>query len=266
MYFTQLEQRLGRAQINYHFHFSFKHRYLYVQTSKCACTYMKSGLSFAELAAGGWWSADYKHTDPKVVFRDAMAPSPHLPVNRSVFIKPYQLPETLFDDFIGNPANFKFAVVRNPFERVLSAYLDTVKRGRLPFNSLKGAVASLKNISPDAVNGQDVTFVEFLTALRDMRDQSGWSAIDQHYREQSFHIGDDIIPYTKIYRMEHLDSIAADLSSVLGIRFQSQNRGTHTTNAADRVAELYADKTCVELVEDIYAKDIERFDYEFPSD
>lgn len=266
MYFTQLEQRLGRAQLNYHFHFSFKHRYLYVQTSKCACTYMKSGLSFAELAAGRWWSADYKHTDPNIVFGDALGSSPHQPVNRSVFIKPYQLTASQFDDFIANGANFKFAIVRNPYLRVLSAYLDTAQGGGLPFNSLKQSISVLKGVAPESITGGDVTFLEFLTALKAERDKSGWSAIDQHYREQSFHISDDIIPYTKIYRMENLDSIPADLSLILGIKFRTQNRGNHTTNAADRVEEFYADKACVELVSDIYAKDIERFNYGLPGD
>lgn len=264
MYFNQLQQRLGKAQLNYHFHLSFKHRYLYVQTSKCACTYMKTGLSFAELSAGGFWSDTYKHTDPNIVFRDAMVPSPHLPVNRSVFIKPYQLSAEQFDDFVGNPATFKFAIVRNPYQRALSGYLDTVQGGRLPFHSLRPALADVKNISEDAVAGRDVTFLEFLTALKNERDKSGWSNIDQHYRGQSFHIADDLISYSKIYRMEHLDEIGAELSSILGINFRAANRGGHITNATDRIAEFYEDRACVELIEDIYGEDLKRFNYQFP--
>ena len=265
MYFNQLQQRLGKAQLNYHFHFSFKHRYLYVQTSKCACTYMKTGLSFAELSAGGFWSDSYKHTDPNVVFRDAMVPSPHLPVNRSVFIKPYQLSPEQFDDFIGNPANFKFAIVRNPYQRALSAYLDTMLGERLPFHSLKNSLANIKNISEDSVRGKDVSFFEFLTAIKNEQEKSGWTGIDQHYREQSFHIADDLISYSKIYRMENLEHIGATLSSTLGINFRTANRGSHLTQAADRISEFYKDPACAELVEDIYGNDLQRFNYQFPN-
>lgn len=265
MFFNFLQKRLGKAQLNYHFNFSFKHRYLYVQTSKCACTYLKSGLSFAELSSGGFWSDTYKHTDPNIVFRDAMVPSPHLPANRSVFIKPYQLSAEQFDNFIGNSANFKFAVVRNPFQRILSSYLDTALNDRLPFHSLKPELAIIKGISENEVSGKNVSFQEFLTAIRESLDKSGWSSIDQHYREQSFHISDDLIDYSRIYRLEKVEDLGAELSSVLGINFRTTNHGGHLTNSEKHTADYYSDKACIRLVEQLYENDLKRFNYQFPS-
>lgn len=264
MYFEELTKRIGGSQVNYHFNFSLKNKYLYVQTSKCACTYLKTSLSRIELAPEVFFSPHYRYTHLDNIYKDALGGSPHRPVNNSCFVKPYQLGIQAFDELIANPDFFKFAVLRNPYSRILSAYLDTVKGRRPPLRSVKSYIAQIKNVPTDQLHFSEITFLDFLRGLQSQVEQSGWQEVDQHYRQQSFHISDDIIPYSKLYRVEEFSSALEDLS----IRFKSPlaevSRGSHTTNAKDKINNYYAKQESRDIAESLYQKDLDRFDYSFP--
>lgn len=266
MSFAQLAQRIGGGQVNYHFNFSLRHRYLYVQNSKCGCTYLKSSLTQVELADARFFDASYRYTDYRVVVPDAMGKSPHQPVNRAVFVKPYQLGVHEFDRLLANPAMFRFAVVRNPYKRALSAYFDTMRKGRAPFLTLRASLARVKGIEPAAVLPEEVRFTEFLLAIEQQAQEQGWKHVDQHYRAQSVHLSDDIVRYDRIFRMEQFDEALIEIGTRIGVRLPPGNRGRHLTHSNERMAEGYADPACRSLVQRIYAADLERYGYDFPAD
>lgn len=264
MSFKQLENRIGGAQVNYHFNFSIKRRYLYVQNSKCACTYLKSSLSLVELADSRFFEEGYQYTNPRIVVPDALGKNPHQPVNRSVFVKPYQLGVAAFDGLLSAPGYFKFTVVRNPYARALSAYLDTVKRDRLPFQELKPELAAVKAMPVLAVSSENVSFADFLRAIELRVQAGGWKAVDQHYRAQGMHISDDIISYSKIFRLERFPEAIDEISQHLGARLPEGKKGAHATDSDSKLAQYFEGSECRELVRRIYRNDLERFDYDFP--
>ncbi len=264
MYFEQLAKRIGGAQVNYHFNFSLKNKYLYVQTSKCACTYLKTSLSRIELAPDIFFSPQYRYTNLDNILKNALGGTPHRPVNNSSFVKPYQLGVRQFDELVGNPDIFKFAVLRNPYTRILSAYLDTVKGRRPPLRTVKKFIADQKGIPAEKLHHSEITFLDFLHGLNSQVAEEGWQGVDQHYRQQSFHISDDIIAYSKLYRVEELSSALEDLSALLASPLEKVSRGSHTTNASDKIRSYYANQESRDIAQTLYSKDLDRFDYSFP--
>lgn len=265
MLFKQLETRIGGAQVNYHFNFSIRNRYIYVQTSKCGCTYLKSSLTRVELSSKRFFDSEYRYTDPRFVVPDALGKTPHQPVNRSVFIKPYQLGVAAFEHFLSAPGYFKFAVVRNPYSRVLSAYLDTVGRNRPPFHTLKADLASIKGMQPAEINPNNVSFQDFLSAIERRVQEKGWRHVDQHYRLQTHHLSDDLIAYDRIFKLEQFPEALEEISSRIGVRLPEADRGPHQTDSSSRMATFYADTACSKLVASIYQDDLRRFGYEAPA-
>ena len=265
MLFKQLETRIGGAQVNYHFNLSIRNRYIYVQNSKCACTYLKSSLTRVELSSKRFFDSEYRYTDPRIVIPDALGETPHQPVNRSVFIKPYQLGIAAFEHFLSAPGYFKFAVVRNPYSRALSAYLDTVKRNRPPFRTLKADIAQIKGMQPVEVNPLNVSFLDFLTAIERRVQEKGWRHVDQHYRAQTHHLSDDLIVYDRLFKLEQLPAALEEISSRIGVRLPEAERGPHLTDSNSQMASFYADAACRTLVARLYGDDLSRYGYEAPA-
>ena len=262
-YLQELDGRIGCAQVNYHFNFSLKNRYLYVQTSKCACTFIKASLTRFELADEAFFSASYRHTDREKVVKDALQNGPHQPVNRAVFVKPYQLGMKYFNQIISDPSYFRFTVVRNPYTRVLSAFLDTVVDRRPPLLNVLKELGELSQLTQRQQLQEDISFELFLTALKLRVERLGWGSIDQHYRQQHFHISDDLISYSKIFRVEDFSELNEDFLQRYGQPLPAVQRGEHTKSASDKMHEYYSHKTRA-LVAELFSEDLARFDYQFP--
>lgn len=265
-YFAGIADRIGGAQINYHFNFSLQHRYLYVQTSKCACTYLKASLTKYELQDRQFFDDSYRHTKHAKVVGDALHSGPHQPVNRSVFVKPYQLGPEGVNQILNDGSYFKFAVVRNPYSRILSAFLDTFTNRRPPLLNVLGELAELKSCAPREIVIAEVTFEQFLAALALRVERLGWGAIDQHYRLQSYHISDDIVAYDKLFRVEALDRLEQEFVSRFGRGLPPAQRGSHTTGARDKKVDYYRQGSAREQVAQLYAVDLQRFGYQFELD
>ena len=261
-YFQQLSSRIGGAQVNYHFNVSLKNRYLYVQTSKCACTFIKAGLTRFELGDLQYFDDHYRHTKHANVIQNALQNGPHQTVNRAVFVKPYQLGERGFDALLDDQQYFKFAMVRNPYSRVLSAFLDTIIDRRPPLLNLLPELAELMAVTPRQALTEQVSFKQFLLALQLKVERFGWGAVDQHFRQLHFHLSDDIISYSKLYKVEELDQFERDFAERHGQPFPKVQRGAHTKSAKSQLASYY-DQSCRALVAGLYKEDLERFGYKF---
>ena len=136
---------------------------------------------------------------------------------------------------------YKFTFARNPYSRVLSAYLDKVQR-------------------PGRVRGNTPEFPEFLHALeRDQLYSNG------HWAPQASLL---LIPAAEFDFIGRVESLATDLPAVMsaiGGQGMTVETGTlafrdHATNATDKLMQFYTTE-CEQLVRTLYAIDFELFDY-----
>lgn len=138
-----------------------------------------------------------------------------------------------------------FSVVRNPFARALSAYLDKTQR--------RGGMRTVGARLAERY-GDDVTGLGFADFLARLSADDPW-AIDQHFCPQAVNLMVPHLAYAHIGRLERLDETFA----WLGIAPATFDR--HAAGAADRLAAHYDDGRAVDLVRRLYAADFALFGY-----
>ena len=162
---------------------------------------------------------------------------------------------TLWDDY------FQFAFVRNPFSRLLSAYLDKVQnQNDIPFYdqfiglSFKGFLKKISQLDLDKVRSDCNTF----------------NLIDKHVAPQNL-----IIPLEKLSFIGKQESFETDFRFIcdkIGLDYNFNYVTAHKQPGSDpeklnttkhkHYTEYYDDETR-EIVAEKYAKDIEHFGYKF---
>lgn len=148
---------------------------------------------------------------------------------------------------------FLFAVVRNPYTRVASAYLDKIVRGK---RSAK--VHARLAIPAD----KDIPFTDFCRYL-----QSGGVNGDPHWYRQV-----DLIPcgYDKLHFVGHVETLSTDLALILrkiGSEPVPDNKSwnPHRTGANSQLDRLYTQE-CIDIVSVLYREDFSAFGYSIEPD
>ena len=172
----------------------------------------------------------------------------------SPLLSPFQLPDDLLEEVFTSAKYFRFSVVRNPYSRLLSCYLDRI---------VPGAGAAYRQLiralgRPD---GSTVSFPEF---IRTACAQAPY-AQNNHWRLQVAEICTDAIPYDFVGKQE---SFAEDMASVWARiapnhplpEFAHANKSPSITGAKSRLHEYYTPEL-VELVRTAYRADFDRFGY-----
>ncbi|GMG84874.1 hypothetical protein LNKW23_40900 [Paralimibaculum aggregatum] len=122
--------------------------------------------------------------------------------------------------FLAEPGWMRFAVLRDPHDRLVSAYVEkfVIRRERKGLSTAP-VVAAVQGCAPeDADLGRGVRFRDFLAHVL----ASPAESLDPHWRPQIHSFAE--IACTHLYAMEHLDLLAADLSGRLG---QTVTIGAH---------------------------------------
>lgn len=151
----------------------------------------------------------------------------------------------LGSDETGRP--YCFTVVRNPYSRILSGYLDKIVR--------PGILREQFYIQHGLKTEEPLSFRKFLECLA-----SKPAILDQHYRPQVQNIYFGYIDLDMIWPLETLDSGLAQLALRFGAKIEASKRGTHTTSASTKLMS-YFDSASVELTRHLYAEDFEAFGY-----
>jgi hypothetical protein len=222
---------------NYSINISYKYKYLYFETPKVACTTIKATLQRMELEH---LESDCIH--PKCIHDRDFSP----------LLKPSQI--HWFPEFIDRPDVFKFCFVRNPYTRMLSAYLDKMvaqerKIKRVVLDALQKENAPLSEI---------VTFDEFVGVVCD-QDIAG---MNPHWRVQYHHTCQDTIKYDFVGRFENFASDFALAMSRVSSDYEhySVSRNRHATQA-NELLESYYTPNLQKKVAAKFDKDFEHFGY-----
>ena len=246
-YYQNCNQRLGPQQMNYHFSISLKNMYFFCEIAKSGCSAAKKEL----------WRQEMLDVPMPEDFVRANH-NPHAPFHQHMLIKPFQMGRTKFNEFIRDPSVIKWAIVRNPFTRILSAYLDKVQRAEPMFINVAHRIAKLRNANVESVTPESVDFDEFCEALT-LFDRP--IDFDQHWRPQYEHICADIIPYSFYAKLETLDAESEEISRRIGMSKMTFGAGrAHATGSNDKIGKYYT-AHAADIVRRVYANDFKKFDY-----
>ncbi len=234
--YDAISQRLGKRQLNKLVHISLKNKYIYLSVPKAANSTIKGILQEVELT-GSYLKA------PRRLHNRATSP----------LIAPYQLPVDNFTSIINSGEFYKFTLVRNPFSRLLSCYLDRVKAKN---STVRKEI--LEKLNKD--NNYQIQFEEFINVILDIDPQQ----MNIHYRPQTLLTCFDLINFDEILKFEEFpENFSALLSKVCGdgIQFDlEKNLSPKRTNATDKVNQ-YFDRHLKRKIAQKYQQDFTTFGY-----
>jgi hypothetical protein len=233
---------MPRKEVFYSINISWKHKYVYLENPKVACGHIKRSLQRLELEG----------TDVLVRNVHDRLESPLLMV--------YQVPAEQLLEIFNGTGFFKFSFVRNPFTRILSAYLDKILRNQRHKRSVLLALGR----DPHDLE-QFVSFEEFVRSLARLDPYH----MDNHWRPQAQQLFMPRVRYDFVGRFERLDNdLAKVLGRIAGEAPSAVDRDvSYKTDAAAGISEYY-DERIADLVRSVYAEDFRSFGYplELPED
>ena len=225
----------GAATANYLTHVSQKHGFVYVETPKVACTTIKRALQIIENDGS---------TDGLVNNVHDRKNSPLL----NIFNAPYSV-EQIFK----SPDLFRFCFVRDPFTRIVSAYLDKLVINQWERNRRMPALG----FKPTA----HVSLKVFLKTIRAQKPEE----MDIHWMPQSCLLRPELVHYDFIGRF---DAFQAGFETVIGRiepSFLEDNAefdfSRHKTGASTKALDLIGEEEA-DLIRELYECDFEAFSFD----
>lgn len=176
-----------------------------------------------------------------------------------------------------NEQYFKFVFVRNPWNRLVSAYLNKfMQTSPKPFTlEVIQSVYERQNLAPDYE--RSITFKQFIHYLVVTEDKT----LNGHWKPQYLFLGNNKFDF--IGKFENLTQdfqyIKQKLNLELDLEWANKTKKTENVNVLENYADYYPDSLrqlkqmpnyksfytpdLVELVRERYRNDVEMFDYEF---
>lgn len=208
---------------------------LFFEVPKAGCTTIKMAMQYAERPG--------HMPDPRHVHDREKSPLARI----SDIDAP---PEAIFR----GPMFYRFAFVRNPYSRILSAYLDKLVHNEWERQKRLPALGFASDAHP--------SFARFLEIIA----SGDPTRLDIHWMPQSILLNPDYVEYDDIFRFEDFE---AGLEKIMHrLRIDRRHWGDiapagrrHGTGASDLLDEYYSERE-IDLVSRIYGADFERFGYE----
>jgi Sulfotransferase family len=220
-----------------------------------ALTYISLRNRYVYLAVGKAANSTVKHHLYELEYSGTRFKSKSVHDRQSApLLSPFQLPDDLLEEVFTGPDYFRFAVVRSPYSRLLSCYLDRIVPAR------GGAYTQLIR----ALGYPDGTAVSFPEFIRTACSQTPFVQ-NLHWRLQVAEICLDVIPYAFIGRQETFSDDMSKIWSRIAPdhpmrEFARSNKSPSVTGAKDRLNEYYTPEL-IALVRSAYGPDFERFGY-----
>ncbi|WP_040896333.1 sulfotransferase family protein [Xenococcus sp. PCC 7305] len=182
--------------------------------------------------------------------------------------------------YLNNPEYFKFVVLRNPFNRLVSAYIEKIARRKNPVLFVKDVIKDVYKFSglePDIE--KSITFSQFIHYLARTED----IYLNQHWRPQYTFLGEGLFKFDFIGQFEKLDSVISCLEQKFHLNIETSTTKHITDYCVFDDHETFHDKypaylrsldgfpkahhfytsELEELVRKKYAEDIRIYEKEF---
>ena len=137
---------------------------------------------------------------------------------------------------LNRPLEYKFAVVRNPFERIVSEFFYRIKLGSIQLG----------------VNSESLFSAWVVHNLKKYQETP--ELLDNHLRPQTYYVNDDV----EVFKFE--DGIQKILDTVgkrIGLH---ENTQIESKKVGDKKSVWWS-STAIEMVLNLYEKDFEKFGY-----
>lgn len=162
---------------------------------------------------------------------------------------------------------FKFCFVRNPYERLASAYRDKInrkiRRRRADDKKPKSEILQALERDPDDLEAE-ISFADFIQAIQSLHESVGPRKLDRHWCPQHIMIMADAIDYDFVGRMENfrndLLSIASRVNLPLTESSMPHRKASPESNRV-KTGELI-DRRSEKIIQHIYVDDFRRFNYD----
>lgn len=235
--FSDLRTGITPRDFFNHVFVSLVHKYIFIATPKVANSTLRN-----------------------ILFQIALEDTPFTVGNiydrlESPLLSPYQLGEGLFNEILEDPAFTTFGFVRDPYTRLLSAYLDRVCRPTVTRRRLLAEMGlNLK---------EHIEFQEFINYVCSQSDERN----DPHWRPQNRALLSETVTLDFIGRFEKFGEDALDiLSKVIPDRIDflmeklKENHAPSVTSAASKLAGSYHGIDTSPIKEK-YARDFKLYGY-----
>lgn len=237
---NRLSKHNSINEINYFVYISSKFKYMYFSVPKSACSTIKYFLMRNEnrhFTLGNAEAADYEQFD-RVHDRS---------------ITPLYTPRQFgpISSVLDDPEFRSFTFVRNPYDRLASAYLDKIVRNRPQAVELRRYL-NLADQDPEAIS-----FDTFITTICGQPIKS----MNPHWRIQYYMACCDCVNHDYIGKVEQLSQDIERLSDLLGLNSNLLIRNApHGTSASEHVSGLFTPRLRT-MVADKFAADFTTFGY-----
>jgi hypothetical protein len=245
----EIQEHAGEIDSGFfgHVQYSPKYRYIYVDTPKVACSTIKHSLQRAE-GEGAYPGArpgaphQYGYSESLMRIHDRRESPLLFPKDRHELAR------------FAAWSRFAFCFVRNPFSRILSAYIDKIER-----HAERRALFQTQLLGEMEDPGRTLSFFEFLELVR----RQDPKAMDPHWRPQHVHISCgvryDFVGFFENFEEDFKTALLRIDSALLQHRVSIFE---HRTGASKMLARYYEGNATARLVREIYAKDFESFGYD----
>lgn len=244
---TTIFNQLPELQLDRAIHISRQHSYIYIQVPKAACSTIKANLYQIEAQSLNFPLKEQRYIHDK---------------RSSLLLSASDIGYEKLFDLLEDSKIFKFCLVRNPYTRVLSAFLNKIL---LYSRTRKKCLTELEDRETESLS-----FIQF---LRQIRGQSSLE-MNLHWRPQT-----DLLFWSHIdYQfVGHLENFKGDFEEVIQKIFSQaataiptipiQKRAPHATHASSQLSKFYTPEA-IDLVREIYREDFLNFNYslELPAD
>lgn len=223
--------------------------YAYLPISKAANTFLKRLLWQVEYENGFARALDDNYFSiHNIGWKYASdESSPWVPIEKGMFTEFQQA---------WSKRRFRFSVVRNPYTRLLSAYLDKIGgQKEKSKHHLFRHLNSVPNFDPLSLSFE--TFVDIVVGTRD-------SYLNKHWLPQINCLAPSYISCCYIGHFEHMDEILERLRVQFpknANSIQNMNTAVHKTNSSSQTQEYYRDEKVAKKVYNRFKSDFELLGY-----
>lgn len=229
---------------------SHTHKLFYVSTPKVACTSLK------------WWLAELEgYAQALSEFKDSNESDPDLIIHDSFHKVAPQIaglgPEALAPALVSEEY-FRFAVVRNPYKRIFSAWQSKLLL-REPLQSQHYLDNEFFNHPITSLADIRASFEGFLEHLA---SKEAPNFLDLHWTPQADLLRPDLIAYTKLSQIEDVRELDAALSRHLGPHVANPFTSRRANESLIPYSENLVTPRAAELIQLLYRRDFDLFGYE----